>query len=181
MDGNKLVNGLNSLIPEKYLSKTLELERSIHESLLGFLRGQVYLGIATGGFMLLIYILFDIKYSVFLSLFLAIAEIIPVIGSSLGFIPAIIVMLFTDPVKILFVWPIFLIFQMIKDNIVAPKIVGEIIGLHPVTVIFALWIGFQVAGFFGILFAIPVASVVNVIISFIIKERSCPDTQIKSN
>lgn len=177
LDGKKLVNGCNALIPKTILPKVKELETSIHNSLLGFLKGQVYLGFATGGFMLIFYVIFDIKYSIFLSLFLAIAEIIPVIGSSLGFIPAIIVMLFTDPVKLLIIWPIFLVFQMIKDNVVAPKIVGEIIGLHPVTVIFALWIGFQVAGFFGILFAIPVASVINVIISFIIRERSQNEEQ----
>lgn len=179
LDGKTLVNGINALIPRNLIDRATDLEKSIHNSLLGFLKGQVYLGFATGGFMLIIYILFDVKYSIFLSLFLALAEIIPVIGSSLGFIPAVIVMLFTDPVSLLFVWLIFFIFQTIKDNIVAPKIVGEIIGLHPVTVIFALWIGFQVAGFFGILFAIPVASVINVIINYIIKERM--NTEVKSS
>lgn len=172
LDGKQLVKWFNTLIPTDKLKRFSTLQESIHNSLLGFLRGQVYLGIATGAFMLVIYTVFDVKFSVFLSLFLAIAEIIPVIGSSLGFIPAIIVMLFTDPMQIPFVWAIFFVFQIIKDNIIAPKVVGEIIGLHPVTVIFALWIGYQVAGFFGILFAIPVASVLNVILNFIITERS---------
>ena len=181
MDGKKLITGINVLIPSKHIDRMLKLEKSIHESLLGFLKGQVFLGIGTGLFMLIVYILFDVKYSIFLAIFLAIAEIIPVIGSSLGFIPAIIVMLFTgDLMTIPIVWLIFFLFQTLKDNVVAPKIVGEIIGLHPVTVIFALWIGFQVAGFFGILFAIPLASVINVIISFIITERTCIDGEVVS-
>jgi predicted PurR-regulated permease PerM len=173
LDGRNLINYINKLIPEKYLEKTIQLEESIHNSLLGFLKGQVFLGIVTGLFMLIVYMAAGIKYSVFLSIFLAIAEIIPVVGSSLGFIPALIVMLFTEPLlKVVLIWLIFFLFQTVKDNIVAPKIVGEIIGLHPVTVIFALWIGFEVAGFFGILFAIPIASVINVIINFIIAERT---------
>ena len=177
LDGATLINGINKLIPKNHLKRAKELEIAIHESLFGFLKGQVLLGIATGIFMFFIYIIFDVDYSMFLSLFLAIAEIIPVIGSSLGFIPAIIVILITDPVKLPVVWVIFLIFQSIKDNIVAPKIVGEIIGLHPVTVMFALWIGYQVAGFFGILFAIPIASVLNVIVSFIIQDFSGEEKQ----
>lgn len=177
LDGTKLINGINKLIPKNHLKRATELEIAIHESLFGFLKGQVLLGIATGIFMFFVYIIFDVNYSMFLSLFLAIAEIIPVIGSSLGFIPAIIVILITDPVKLPVVWLIFLIFQSIKDNIVAPKIVGEIIGLHPVTVMFALWIGYQIAGFFGILFAIPVASVLNVIVSFIIQDFSGEEKQ----
>jgi predicted PurR-regulated permease PerM len=173
LDGKRLIESINKLIPDHLQDKTIELETSIHNSLLGFLKGQVFLGIVTGGFMLIVYMIAGVKYSIFLSLFLAIAEIIPVIGSSLGFIPAIIVMLFTDSLsKIALVWFIFFLFQTVKDNVVAPKIVGEIIGLHPVTVIFALWIGFQLAGFFGILFAIPIASVINVIINFIICEKS---------
>lgn len=173
LDGKNLIKSINVLIPKGHIKKIIELENSIHNSLLGFLMGQVVLGILTGIFMLIVYVSTGVKYSLFLSFFLAIAEIIPVIGSSLGFIPAIIVMIFTLPLhKVILVWFIFFLFQTVKDNIIAPKIVGEIIGLHPVSVIFALWIGFQVAGFFGILFAIPVASVINVIISFIIKERT---------
>lgn len=181
LDGKKLINGINTLVPKEHLTRAKELEIAIHESLFGFLKGQVLLGIATGVFMFFVYIIFDVHYSMFLSLFLAVAEIIPVIGSSLGFIPAIIVILFTDPLKLPIIWLIFLLFQSVKDNIVAPKIVGEIIGLHPVSVIFALWIGYQVAGFFGILFAIPVASVLNVIMSFIIQDRSGEEKETPQN
>lgn len=174
LDGKHLMNGINILIPSKHLARAQELEMSIHNSLLGFLKGQVYLGIFTGLFMFPVYIAFGIPYSIFLSFFLAIAEILPVIGSTLGFIPAAIVILFTAPMKIIPIWIIFFIFQTIKDNIIAPKIVGNIIGLHPVTVMFALWIGYQVAGFFGILFAIPIASVINVTITFIIHPQGTP-------
>lgn len=171
LDGKNLINNINSFFPKSSLPKLIELENSIHNSLLGFLKGQVFLGILTGLVMLPIYLSFGVNYALFLCIFLAVAEIIPVIGSSIGFVPAVIVILFTNPINLIIVGFLFWLLQTIKDNIIAPKIVGEIIGLHPVTVIFALWIGFQVAGFFGILFAIPVASVINVIISFIIKDN----------
>lgn len=171
LDGSKLVASLNSLIPEKNISKVLEIEESIHNSLLGFLKGQVLLGILTGLFMWPIYSFFGVNYAIFLCIFLAVAEILPVIGSSIGFIPAIVVILFTNPVNLIPVWIIFFLFQNVKDNIIAPKIVGSIIGLHPVTVMLSLWIGYKVAGFFGILFAIPAASIINVIMAFVLDKK----------
>ena len=172
LDGSSLVTKINSLIPEKNLSKVMEVEEGIHNSLLGFLKGQVLLGILTGLFMWPVYSFFGVNYAIFLCIFLAVAEILPVIGSSIGFIPAIIVILFTNPMNLIPVWIIFFLFQNIKDNIIAPRIVGSIIGLHPVTVMLSLWIGYKVAGFFGILFAIPAASIINVIISFILDKKT---------
>lgn len=172
LDGSTLVTKINSLIPEKNVSKVMELEESIHNSLLGFLKGQVLLGILTGLFMWPVYSFFGVNYAIFLCIFLAVAEILPVIGSSIGFIPAIIVILFTNPMNLIPVWIIFFLFQNVKDNIIAPRIVGSIIGLHPVTVMLSLWIGYKVAGFFGILFAIPAASIINVIISFILDKKT---------
>lgn len=178
MDGKKLIAGINSLIPKGHIERVVTLQTQIHHSILGFLKGQVLLGILTGLFMFPVYNFFGVKFSVFLCLFLAMAEIIPVLGSSLGFIPAIIVMLFTDPVSILPVWFIFFMFQNVKDNIIAPKIVGDIIGLHPVTVILALWIGFKVGGIIGIIFAIPIASVINVIINFFVEPEASSEEHI---
>ena len=175
LDGRNLISKLNLLVPEKNKSAVLEIEGNIHNSLLGFLKGQVLLGILTGLFMWPVYTFFGVNYAIFLCIFLAVAEILPVIGSSIGFIPAIIVILFTHPVDLIPIWIIFFLFQNVKDNIVAPKIVGDIIGLHPVTVIISLWVGYKVAGFFGILFAIPAASIINVIIAFIIhRSNSSP-------
>jgi predicted PurR-regulated permease PerM len=58
---------------------------------------------------------------------------------------------------------IFNIGQWIKDNMVAPRYIGNAVGLHPVIIFVSIMIGARLDGMLGIIFAIPAASVVNVV------------------
>ena len=53
--------------------------------------------------------------------------------------------------------------QWLKDNIVAPKYMGNVIGLHPVVIFLAIFIGAKIDGWLGIIFALPVACAVQVL------------------
>ncbi len=166
MDGDVLKNGFVSMLPAESQNTAESLLSSFHEVMYGFVKGQVILGIATGAYMIIIYSIFDVPYALFLGAFFAIAEIIPVFGTWLGFLPGILVLLFMGPTKLLFVAGCVYAFQLIKDNIVAPKVIGKVMGLHPTIVIVSLLVCAKLAGVVGILFAIPFASMINVLIHF---------------
>jgi len=59
----------------------------------------------------------------------------------------------------------FLVLQQVENNVLAPRISGHAVGLHPLGAMFALLAGFQLAGLLGGLFAVPVAGVVWVLIT----------------
>lgn len=61
---------------------------------------------------------------------------------------------------------VFAIGQIIEGNFLTPKLVGEKVGLHPVWVIFALMAGGSLAGFTGVMLAVPVAAVIGVLVRF---------------
>jgi len=61
---------------------------------------------------------------------------------------------------------VFVIGQMLEGYVLTPRIVGDRIGLHPVAVIFAIMAGGQLFGFLGMLLALPVAAVANVMLRF---------------
>jgi predicted PurR-regulated permease PerM len=67
---------------------------------------------------------------------------------------------------LLMVMALVYVYQAIKDNVVAPRVLGQVVGLHPVIVIVSLLVCAKVAGLVGVLFAIPFASMVNVLIRF---------------
>jgi predicted PurR-regulated permease PerM len=69
---------------------------------------------------------------------------------------------FADWAMLLWVLLVFGIGQAIESMVLTPVLVGDRIGLHPVAVIFALMAGGQVAGFVGVLVALPVAAVIAV-------------------
>lgn len=166
LDAPKLKDGFLDMLPQSAHRGANYILSNMHGAMFGFIKGQVILGMATGLYMIIVYSLFGVPYAFLLGAFFAVSEIIPVVGTWLGFTPGILVLLFLNPIKLLFVMGLVYVFQVIKDNMVAPRIIGQVMGLHPVIVILSLLICAQVAGFVGVLFAIPIASMVNVLIRF---------------
>lgn len=173
LDGIRIKEDIIALAPDRGKKEISYFFKSFHAVMFSFIKGQVLLGMVTGTYMFIVYSFFGVPYAFFLGVFLAAAELLPVIGTVIGLIPAIIIMLFTiGPVKTLIVWLLSYGFQTIKDNIIAPKIVGEVMGLHPLVVILSLLICAQAAGLVGILLALPLASLINVTLRYFLQKES---------
>lgn len=163
---------LNSIAQKQNFIKLPAIENRIHEAMLGYIRGQAVIGFLTGLFMWVIYTIFDLKYALVLALFMGFGQFIPFIGQTLAIIPAIIVALVQDPLTAMVVFIIFLIFQVFSNNVLVPKILGDMTGLNPIVVIIALIIGERTAGVIGILLAVPVASIIKILIDYIYSNGS---------
>ena len=169
LDGNRITDALIHICP---LSQQPFLKRvaiDADKSLQAFFRGQLVMGIACGLVMLIIYSVLGVQYALLLSLFLGVMEILPVIGPPIGFFPAILAVAFhgmnipgNKLFQVIALTVIFSILQQFKDNVVAPKYIGNVIGLHPIMIFIAIMIGARLDGTLGIIFALPVACVANV-------------------
>ncbi len=168
LDGPRLRQGFMSLLPTSARDTTGYFLDNFHTVMFTFIKGQVLLGVLTGLYMCAIFSIFHVPYAIFLGCFFGVAEILPVVGTYIGFIPAIAVILFSGtPLLILPVWACSYVYQTLKDNVLAPKVVGEVMGLHPLVVILSILIGAQTAGLVGILLALPMASALNVVIRYL--------------
>jgi predicted PurR-regulated permease PerM len=164
LDGNTIRNGLLSIIPEKALPSATYFLDQTHRVMFNFVKGQVVLAIVSGAFMFLLYSIFQVKYAFFLSTFFTIAEILPVIGPWIAFTPGILVVLFSDhPEHAFYIW---FIYVLIKDNFILPKVVGEVMGLHPVVVILSIFICAKIGGMMGVVLALPIASILTVMVHY---------------
>jgi predicted PurR-regulated permease PerM len=70
--------------------------------------------------------------------------------------------------------------QVIKDNLLTPRVMGDAIGLHPVMVILVVLIGAKLAGVSGVVFALPVAGLLNVIFDYYLEHRIANPEIMKS-
>jgi predicted PurR-regulated permease PerM len=86
-------------------------------------------------------------------------------GPILSVIPAVLVALFMPFPTVIWVLLFFLVIQQVENNVLAPRISGHAVGLHPLGAMFALLAGFQLAGLLGALFAVPLAGVLWVLLS----------------
>lgn len=172
LDGNKITDALINLFPGQQQPFLRRVAADADKSLQSFFRGQLVLGIAFGLVMLVIYTLLGVQYALLLGIFLGVMEILPVIGPPIGFAPAILSVIFhgmSIPVnrfmQVLILTAVFSVLQQFKDNFVAPKYIGNVIGLHPIMIFIAIMIGARLDGTLGIIFALPVACVANVFFS----------------
>jgi predicted PurR-regulated permease PerM len=171
LDGHAMKNRLIERLPSRVHDLLNSMAHEIDLNLQSFFRGQIVMGFAFGLVMMGIYFLLGVQYALVLGLVLAVWEIVPVVGPLLGFLPAALVVLVNgmDNVPLERLWQFLIILvlfnvgQWIKDNLVAPRYIGNKVGLHPVTIFLAIMIGARLDGILGIIFAIPMASVVNVI------------------
>jgi predicted PurR-regulated permease PerM len=96
---------------------------------------------------------------------------VPYLGFIIGFVAAIIAALvqFGDWTHVLLVCAVFAVGQLLEGYVLVPKLVGDKIGLHPVAVIFAVLAGGYLFGFLGVLLALPAASVIMVLLRYLIE------------
>ena len=93
---------------------------------------------------------------------------VPYLGAITGVVMAVIAALvqYQDWTHVALVLVVFAIGQTLEGYVLVPRLVGEKIGLHPVAVIFAMLAGGELFGFLGVLLALPVASVVMVLLRY---------------
>ncbi len=100
---------------------------------------------------------------------IAILSIVPYLGTIVGLAIALIATLFqfSDVSHLVYVVLIFVAGHVLESLILAPLLIGDRIGLHPVAVIFAILAGGELFGFLGILLALPVAAVIMVWVRYV--------------
>lgn len=159
----------------RFKTELVETLQEINGYLISFFRGQVLVGVIDGILVGLALFIFGLPHALLIGVFMAILGIIPYIGNILCLIPACIIAYLHgqngDVAFGLEPWPyvgcVVLIFagvQQINSLLTAPKIVGDSVGLHPLTVIFSmLFWSLILGGFVGALLAVPLSAAVKVI------------------
>ena len=137
------------------------ISRLLHdiESKLGsWLRGQLTVAMISGTLTWIALSLLQIPYALPLALFTAIMVNIPVFGATLSLVPALLVALATGNIlQIVGVPIVYIVIQQVENNVVAPKVMSNAIGIRPLVVILAILIGAELSGFVGVLIAVPLA------------------------
>lgn len=181
---------LVKFLPNKYLEVGLRTIFNIEQQISKYLRGQILAASSVAVLSILgLFILNQFNANITLIFFIGIiaglANLIPMVGPFFGMIPAILISLMNNigsdsallhllfgvipsPYFIFDIILMFIIVQQIDNNFITPIVVGESVGLHPMAVMIVLLIGGILIGPLGMLFAIPSAGVLKVIIGEII-------------
>lgn len=165
-DWDILMANIRELLPRAWESKVVELAGQCDDVLSAFLRGQLMVMLLLGVIYTFGLMLVGVDLALLLGLIAGLASVVPYLGVAIGVVASSIAVLvqFQDSMHLLGVLAVFGIGQVLEGMVITPMLVGDKIGLHPVAVIFAILAGGQLAGFVGILIALPVAAVIMVML-----------------
>jgi predicted PurR-regulated permease PerM len=168
-DWSRVLATLDKWIPRPQLSTVRTLAREIDAAVAGFVRGQTSVCLILASYYALALTIAGLNFGLLIGLFAGMLSFIPYVGSVTGLLlgtSVAVVQFAPEYGSILAVVAIFLVGQFVEGYILAPKLVGEKVGLHPVWLMFALFAFGYLFGFVGLLVAVPLAAAVAVLTRF---------------
>ncbi|GAB4470572.1 MAG: AI-2E family transporter [Burkholderiaceae bacterium] len=160
LDWHDFKDRFQALIPRRWHAQTVAILGEIDDLLAQFLRGQLTVMLVLAAYYSVALAIAGFQTALPVGLLTGLLIFIPYVGFALGLVLALLAALlqFGNLYGLLAVAAIYGVGQAIESFFLTPRLVGERIGLHPITVIFALLAFGQVFGFFGVLLALPASA-----------------------
>ena len=187
-ESDSIKEGWEDYVPLRrshFKTEVVDTLREINGYLISFFRGQVLVAFIDGILVGIALTIYGLNYGLLIGVVMAMLGIIPFIGNILCLIPACIIAYFQYEIPYdlpqwgysLGVVIIFVVVQQINSLVTAPKIVGDSVGLHPMTVIFSmLFWSLILGGFLGALLAVPLTAAVKVLFRRYVWDRQTLDS-----
>jgi predicted PurR-regulated permease PerM len=155
--GQQMWVGLIGLLPPQ-LGKAFG--RSLQFNFRQFCISQVLLALVMFAGLVPIFLVLRVKYALLFALLVGLFQIIPLVGAAIGIFLVSVLSLFQGFWIAVWVGGTSIVLQQIKDNLIAPKLMGEFIGMNPIWIFISLLLGARIAGILGVLLAIPIAGTI---------------------
>lgn len=165
-DFERLDDLLYSWVPQHYRPSVEERLREIDTILGNFLRGQLTVCAALALLYSVGLALAGTPMGVVIGIVAGLASLVPYLGLLVGLLPALVLTALAHPAwgPLAAVVATFAVAQALEGYVITPKIMGDRVGLHPVVIMLALLVGGSLFGFFGLVFAMPAACVLKVLL-----------------
>ena len=168
LDQSRLERFWLSLAPAARRPELLAIWREIESRLGGYVRGELLLMTSIGVLASLGYLVIGLPYPLALGALAGLLEFVPMVGPTLGSIPAILVALSISPQAALLVVLYSIVIQVTENNILVPRLMGHSVGVSPVMVILAIFAFTSLLGIAGAFLAIPLAAILQVLMDHIV-------------
>jgi predicted PurR-regulated permease PerM len=171
LEGPSLVRSVLSLFPERRAERFRTVGGDAARAVTGYMAGNLLISLIAG---IAIYVwlraLF-IPFALVLALWVAFADMLPLVGATVGAIPAVFVALLDSPGAGIATLAFFIVYQQFENHVLQTSIMAKTVKLNPLWVLLAVLAGVELAGLLGALLAIPVAGAAQVVARDVWDER----------
>lgn len=160
MDGKRAINWLRQNMPRRQRGRTRFLLDTLQRVVGGYIRGQLFLCTLIGALVGIGMQILGVPYAILLGVIAFFLEFIPVLGTIVSGAICVLFALTRGWLLAIIVLAYFVFVHIIEGDVVGPRLVGKVIGIHPVVSLVALIAGSELFGIWGALFAAPIAGVI---------------------
>lgn len=161
---------LRLVVPKKHEDYALSLMERIKTKIGRWMQGQLMLMFLVFALTFLGLGLVGVPYALVLAIFAGIMEIIPYVGPIISAVPGVLLGFMISPWVGFLTLLVYILVQQFENHIITPQVMKRAVGLNPIVVILALFIGAKIGGALGAILAIPAATAVNVFVGDILKK-----------
>lgn len=166
-DPQKFYQGVLKVIPPSFRKDFKALTSVANQQLGAYLKGQVIASLLLGAIYWVTFLIIGLKYATVLAVAAGILSIIPYVGSFLAFLPGLFIA-FQDNgfmvVKFLIVW---FVVQLLHGDLVVPRVMGDRLKIHPITILVVLLVMGDLLGFVGVIFGIPIYTLIKLLVVYL--------------
>jgi predicted PurR-regulated permease PerM len=162
---------IRNTLPGSMEDPVLRVYRRSRKKIGNWFRAQVLLGVIVGTIVWFCLWMVGVEQAAVFGLLAGICELVPILGPIVAGTVAVGVTIVTAPLSALWTFLIFFAIHQIESNALVPLLTRQAVGLHPVVVITALLLGYQLAGVMGTLAAVPLAAVLQEVLEEVTRRR----------
>lgn len=169
-DAKQLISLTLSLFPKDKKKKILLLLSDLAQVNGQYIRGNLLISLICGSVIYIGLSFLGVPYALPLAIFAAIMDLLPLVGSTIGMIPALVIALAISPVTALLTAALYLVYQQVESALLAPTIYNKALNLSPALGFLSVLIGATLFGIIGAFLALPIAASLPAIIKHLEEE-----------
>ncbi|GGK21867.1 AI-2E family transporter [Pilimelia terevasa] len=178
LEAPRLTRAFLRLFPAGPAARLADVGRRCARTVTGYLTGNLLISLVCGALTYAVLLILGVPYAALLAVFVAVMDLIPLIGATLGALAAVLVG-FTESTTAGVVLIVFFVaYQQVEDHLLQPLIFARTVRLSPLTVLVAILLAVELAGILGALLAIPVAGMIKVVGGEALRHRRAADVPV---
>lgn len=163
-DEQKFFNSVLSIMPPKWREDTLRVSSEVNTQVGSYIKGQLIIAGSIGIMMFIGFTIIGLEYSGILAIIASFTSIIPYLGPTLAFIPALVIALIDSWWMVLQLGLVWAVVQFIDGNLIEPNVMGRQLNVHPLTIVIVLLVMGDLLGLFGLILGVPIYAILKVIV-----------------
>ncbi|SBT41485.1 AI-2E family transporter [Micromonospora narathiwatensis] len=164
LEAPRIIDTTLTLAGDRRAERLRRIGRESSRTITGYLSGNLLISVLLGGMTFLVLLFTGVPFAAVIALLVAIADLIPLVGATLGAIIAAAAGFVHSPTTGLVVLGFFIVYQQAENHLLAPVIMSRAVRLNPLAVLISVLLGAELAGLVGALLAIPAAGIVQILL-----------------